>query len=153
MRQTALLELGSNSNMIFLLQCIEARFSGAAQGAGAVADCAILFHADLWSLPHLLGHTRPDFSFFKGSRFLRQDGNSLRNSEQSPVGRQCLSRKTDGRLRRHRLNGMMMLTGKGLAGYGHHQRREKNSPSLVLQITSRSLLIRRHRSRWPSALG
>jgi len=91
--------------------------SGAAQGDGAGGDWADLFSADF--MVHYLTYwtTRPDFQvFFNALPILGKDGTLAKIQTDSP-GAGHVFAKTGTFGSEDRLNGMMMLNGKGLAGY------------------------------------
>jgi hypothetical protein len=91
--------------------------SGAAQGDGAGGDWADLFSADF--MVHYLTYwtTRPDFQvFFNALPILGKDGTLAKIQTNSP-GAGHVFAKTGTFGSEDRLNGMMMLNGKGLAGY------------------------------------
>src|SRR6266436_2277740 len=99
------------------LQSANLDLSGAAQGDGAGGDWADLFSADF--MVHYLTYwtTRPDFQvFFNALPILGKDGTLAKIQTNSP-GAGHVFAKTGTFGSEDRLNGMMMLNGKGLAGY------------------------------------
>src|ERR1700722_9971324 len=99
------------------LQSANLDLSGAAQGDGAGGDWADLFSADF--MVHYLTYwtTRPDFQvFFNALPILGKDGTLAKIQTNSP-GAGHVFAKTGTFGSEDKLNGMMMLNGKGLAGY------------------------------------
>src|SRR5882762_9753118 len=99
------------------LQSAKLNLSGAAQGDGAGGDWADLFS------PHFMVHyltywsTRPDYEvFFKALPILGKDGTLAKIQPNSP-GAGHVHAKTGTFGSEDKLNGRMMLNGKGLAGY------------------------------------
>jgi dihydroorotase/N-acyl-D-amino-acid deacylase len=91
--------------------------SGAAQGDGAGGDWADLFSPDF--MVHYLTYwtTRPDYEvFFKALPILGKDGTLAKIQPNSP-GAGHVHAKTGTFGSDDKLNGKMMLNGKGLAGY------------------------------------
>jgi N-acyl-D-amino-acid deacylase len=91
--------------------------SGAAQGDGAGGDWADLFSPDF--MVHYLTHwtTRPDYQvFFNALPILGKDGTLAKIQTNSP-GAGHVFAKTGTFGSEDKLNGKMMLNGKGLAGY------------------------------------
>jgi N-acyl-D-amino-acid deacylase len=99
------------------LQSAKLELSGAAQGDGAGGDWADLFSPDF--MVHYLAYwtTRPDYEvFFKALPILGKDGTLAKIQPNSPAaGRVHAKTGTFGS--DDKLNGKMMLNGKGLAGY------------------------------------
>ncbi|MHB8502406.1 MAG: D-alanyl-D-alanine carboxypeptidase/D-alanyl-D-alanine endopeptidase [Candidatus Acidiferrales bacterium] len=99
------------------LQAANLDLSGASQGDGEGGDWADLFSPDF--IAHYLAYwsTRPDFPvFFKGLPILGKDGTLAKIQNSSPaVGHVFAKTGTYGS--EDKLNGKMMLNGKGLAGY------------------------------------
>ncbi|HTF26670.1 MAG TPA: D-alanyl-D-alanine carboxypeptidase/D-alanyl-D-alanine-endopeptidase [Candidatus Limnocylindria bacterium] len=111
-----LLEAGFKVEHDFL-QSAKLDLSGAAQGDGAGGDWADLFSADF--MVHYLTYwtTRPDYQvFFKALPILGKDGTLAKIQTNSP-GAGHVFAKTGTFGSEDKLNGMMMLNGKGLAGY------------------------------------
>src|SRR5207248_7488434 len=111
-----LLEAGFKVERDFL-QSAKLDLSGAAQGDGAGGDWADLFSADF--MVHYLTYwtTRPDYQvFFKALPILGKDGTLAKIQTNSP-GAGHVFAKTGTFGSEDKLNGMMMLNGKGLAGY------------------------------------
>jgi N-acyl-D-amino-acid deacylase len=99
------------------LQSAKLDLSGAAQGDGAGGDWADLFSPDF--MVHYLTYwaTRPDYEhFFKALPILGKDGTLAKIQTESP-GAGHVHAKTGTFGSEDRLNGKMMLNGKGLAGY------------------------------------
>src|SRR5260370_18129814 len=99
------------------LQTAKLDLSGAAQGDGAGGDCADLFSPDF--MVHYLTYwtTRPDYQvFFKALPILGKDGTLAKIQTSSP-GAGHVFAKTGTFSSEDKLNGKMMLNGKGLAGY------------------------------------
>lgn len=91
--------------------------TGASQGDGAGGDWADLFAPDF--ICHYLAYwkTRPDFDlFFKALPILGKDGTLAKIQVQNPAAGHVFA-KTGTFGSEDRLNGRMMLNGKGLAGY------------------------------------
>jgi len=91
--------------------------SGAAQGDGAGGDWADLFSPDF--MVHYLSYwtTRPDYQvFFNALPILGKDGTLAKIQTSSP-GAGHIFAKTGTFGSEDKLNGKMMLNGKGLAGY------------------------------------
>ncbi len=91
--------------------------SSAAQGDGAGGDWADLFSPDF--MVHYLTYwtTRPDYQvFFKALPILGKDGTLAKIQTSSP-GAGHVFAKTGTFSSEDKLNGKMMLNGKGLAGY------------------------------------
>ncbi len=99
------------------LQSAKLNLSGAAQGDGAGGDWADLFSPDF--MVHYLAYwtTRPDYEvFFKALPILGKDGTLAKIQPNSP-GAGHVHAKTGTFGSEDKLNGRMMLNGKGLAGY------------------------------------
>jgi dihydroorotase/N-acyl-D-amino-acid deacylase len=99
------------------LQSAKLDLSGAAQGDGAGGDWADLFSPDF--IVHYLTYwtTRPDYEvFFKALPILGKDGTLAKIQINSP-GAGHVHAKTGTFGSEDKLNGKMMLNGKGLAGY------------------------------------
>ena len=99
------------------LQSAKLDLSGAAQGDGAGGDWADLFSPDF--MVHYLAYwsTRPDYQvFFKALPILGRDGTLAKIQITSP-GAGHVFAKTGTFGSEDKLNGKMMLNGKGLAGY------------------------------------
>jgi len=99
------------------LQSAKLDLSGAAQGDGAGGDWADLFSPDF--MVHYLTYwtTRPDYEvFFKALPILGKDGTLAKIQTSSP-GAGHVHAKTGTFGSDDKLNGKMMLNGKGLAGY------------------------------------
>jgi N-acyl-D-amino-acid deacylase len=99
------------------LQSAKLELSGAAQGDGAGGDWADLFSPDF--MVHYLTYwtTRPEYQvFFKALPILGKDGTLAKIQTQSP-GAGHVFAKTGTFGSEDKLNGKMMLNGKGLAGY------------------------------------
>ena len=99
------------------LQSAKLDLSGAAQGDGAGGDWADLFSPDF--MVHYLAYwtTRPDYEvFFKALPILGKDGTLAKIQPSSP-GAGHVHAKTGTFGSEDRLNGKLMLNGKGLAGY------------------------------------
>ena len=91
--------------------------SGAAQGDGAGGDWADLFTPDFIVHYMIYWSTRPDYEvFFKGLPILGKDGTLAKIQVNSP-GAGHVFAKTGTFGSEDKLNGKMMLNGKGLAGY------------------------------------
>jgi PBP4 family serine-type D-alanyl-D-alanine carboxypeptidase len=91
--------------------------TGASQGDGAGGDWADLFSPDF--ICHYLAYwkTRPDFDlFFKALPILGRDGTLAKIQVENPAAGHVFA-KTGTFGSEDRLNGRMMLNGKGLAGY------------------------------------
>ena len=99
------------------LQSAKLDLSGAAQGDGAGGDWADLFSPDF--MVHYLTYwtTRPDYEvFFKALPILGKDGTLAKIQINSP-GAGHVHAKTGTFGSEDKLNGKLMLNGKGLAGY------------------------------------
>lgn len=99
------------------LQSAKLDLSGAAQGDGAGGNWGDLFSPDF--MVHYLTYwtTRPDYQvFFKALPILGKDGTLAKIQTQSP-GAGHVFAKTGTFDSEDKLNGKMMLNGKGLAGY------------------------------------
>ncbi len=99
------------------LQSAKLNLSGAAQGDGAGGDWADLFSPAF--MVHYLTYwtTRPDYEvFFKALPILGKDGTLAKIQPNSP-GAGHVHAKTGTFGSEDKLNGRMMLNGKGLAGY------------------------------------
>ncbi|HET8924914.1 MAG TPA: D-alanyl-D-alanine carboxypeptidase/D-alanyl-D-alanine-endopeptidase [Candidatus Acidoferrum sp.] len=99
------------------LESAKLDLSGAAQGDGAGGDWADLFSPDF--MVHYLTYwmTRPDYPvFFKALPILGKDGTLAKIQTNSP-GAGHVFAKTGTFDSEDKLNGKMMLNGKGLAGY------------------------------------
>lgn len=99
------------------LQSAKLDLSGAAQGDGEGGDWADLFSPDF--MVHYLTYwtTRPDYPvFFQGLPVLGKDGTLAKIQTSSP-GAGHVFAKTGTFGSEDRLNGKLMLNGKGLAGY------------------------------------
>jgi PBP4 family serine-type D-alanyl-D-alanine carboxypeptidase len=91
--------------------------SGASQGDGEGGDWADLFTPDF--MCHYLSYwkTRPDFEvLFKGLPVLGKDGTLAKIQQDSPAAGHVFA-KTGTFGSEDKLNGRLMLNGKGLAGY------------------------------------
>jgi len=91
--------------------------SGASQGDGAGGDWADLFSPDF--MCHYLAYwkMRPDFAlFFSGLPVLGKDGTLARIQKENPAAGHVFA-KTGTFGAEDKLNGRLMLNGKGLAGY------------------------------------
>jgi D-alanyl-D-alanine carboxypeptidase/D-alanyl-D-alanine-endopeptidase (penicillin-binding protein 4) len=91
--------------------------SGASQGDGAGGDWADMFSPDF--MVHYLAYwyTRPDFEiFFKGLPILGKDGTLAKIQTANPAAGHVFA-KTGTFGSDDKLNGRLMLNGKGLAGY------------------------------------
>jgi len=100
-----------------LLQSAKLDLSGAAQGDGLGGDWADLFSPDF--MVHYLTYwtTRPDYQvFFHALPILGKDGTLAKIQTASP-GAGHVFAKTGTYGSEDRLNGKLMLNGKGLAGY------------------------------------
>jgi len=110
------LNAGFNVERDFL-QLAKLDLLGAAQGDGAGGDWADLFSPDF--IVHYLTYwtTRPDYqAFFKALPILGKDGTLAKIQPSSP-GAGHVFAKTGTFGSEDKLNGKMMLNGKGLAGY------------------------------------
>ncbi len=99
------------------LHSAKLELSGAAQGDGAGGDWADLFTPDF--MVHYLAYwaTRPDYQvFFKALPVLGKDGTLAKIQTNSP-GAGHVYAKTGTFGSEDKLNGKMMLNGKGLTGY------------------------------------
>lgn len=99
------------------LQDAKLDLSGASQGDGAGGDWADLFSPDF--ICHYMAYwtTRPDFDkFFAGLPILGKDGTLAKIQVNSPAAGHVFA-KTGTFGSNDRLNGKMMLNGKGLAGF------------------------------------
>src|SRR6266487_76423 len=99
------------------LQSAKLELSGAAQGDGAGGDWADLFTPDF--MVHYLAYwaTRPDYQvFFKALPVLGKDGTLAKIQTNSP-GAGHVYAKTGTFGSEDKLNGKIMLNGKGLTGY------------------------------------
>jgi len=99
------------------LQAANLDLSGASQGDGEGGDWADLFSPDF--IAHYLAYwsTRPDFSvFFKALPILGKDGTLAKIQVNNP-GAGHVFAKTGTFGSEDKLNGKMMLNGKGLAGF------------------------------------
>jgi PBP4 family serine-type D-alanyl-D-alanine carboxypeptidase len=99
------------------LQAAKLDLSGAGQGDGAGGDWADLFTPDF--MVHYLTYwaTRPDYEvFFKALPVLGKDGTLAKIQTESP-GAGHVFAKTGTFGSEDRLNGKLMLNGKGLVGY------------------------------------
>src|SRR5256886_13768102 len=99
------------------LQSAKLALSGAAQGDGAGGDWADLFSPDFMVNYLTYWTTRPDYQvFFSALPILGKDGTLAKIQTNSP-GAGHVFAKTGTFGSKDKLNGMMMLNGKGLAGY------------------------------------
>jgi len=99
--------------------------SGAAQGDGAGGDWADLFTPDF--MVHYMKYwsTRPDLqTFFKGLPILGKDGTLAKIQVKSPAAGHVFA-KTGTFGSEDKLNGKMMLNGKGLVGFVFTQEGKK----------------------------
>ncbi len=91
--------------------------SGVAQGDGAGGDWADLFSPEFMCSYLAYWTTRPDYDvFFRALPILGKDGTLAKIQKQNP-GAGHVFAKTGTFDSEDRLNGKMMLNGKGLAGY------------------------------------
>lgn len=91
--------------------------SGVAQGDGAGGDWADLFSPEFMCSYLAYWTTRPDYdTFFRALPILGKDGTLAKIQKQNP-GAGHVFAKTGTFDSEDRLNGKMMLNGKGLAGY------------------------------------
>ena len=110
------LRAGFKAEQAFL-QDARLDLSGAAQGDGAGGDWADLFSPDFIVHYMIYWSTRPDYDvFFKGLPILGKDGTLAKIQTNSP-GAGHVFAKTGTFGSEDKLNGKMMLNGKGLAGY------------------------------------
>jgi len=110
------LHAGFKAEQTFL-QDAKLDLSGAAQGDGAGGDWADLFSPDFIVHYMIYWSTRPDYDvFFKGLPILGKDGTLAKIQTNSP-GAGHVFAKTGTFGSEDKLNGKMMLNGKGLAGY------------------------------------
>jgi len=110
------LHAGFKAEQAFL-QDAKLDLSGAAQGDGAGGDWADLFSPDFIVHYMIYWSTRPDYDvFFKGLPILGKDGTLAKIQTNSP-GAGHVFAKTGTFGSEDKLNGKMMLNGKGLAGY------------------------------------
>jgi len=110
------LRAGFKAEQAFL-QDAKLDLSGAAQGDGAGGDWADLFSPDFIVHYMIYWSTRPDYDvFFKGLPILGKDGTLAKIQTNSP-GAGHVFAKTGTFGSEDKLNGKMMLNGKGLAGY------------------------------------
>jgi PBP4 family serine-type D-alanyl-D-alanine carboxypeptidase len=110
------LRAGFGVERVFLKEAM-LDLTGASQGDGAGGDWADLFAPDF--ICHYLAYwkTRPDFDlFFKSLPILGKDGTLAKIQVQNPAAGHVFA-KTGTFGSEDRLNGRMMLNGKGLAGY------------------------------------
>ncbi len=99
------------------LQSAKLDLSGASQGDGAGGDWADLFSPDFIVRYLTYWSTRPDYAtFFKALPILGKDGTLAKIQANSP-GAGHVFAKTGTFASEDKLNGKMMLNGKGLAGY------------------------------------
>ncbi len=107
------------------LQSAKLNLSGAAQGDGAGGDWADLFSPDFIVTYLTYWTTRPDYEvFFKALPILGKDGTLAKIQTNSP-GAGHVHAKTGTFGSEDKLNGKLMLNGKGLAGYVITKAREK----------------------------
>jgi dihydroorotase/N-acyl-D-amino-acid deacylase len=107
------------------LQSAKLNLSGAAQGDGAGGDWADLFSPDFIVSYLTYWTTRPDYEvFFKALPILGKDGTLAKIQTNSP-GAGHVHAKTGTFGSEDKLNGKLMLNGKGLAGYVITKAREK----------------------------
>jgi dihydroorotase/N-acyl-D-amino-acid deacylase len=107
------------------LQSAKLNLSGAAQGDGAGGDWADLFSPDFIVTYLTYWTTRPDYDvFFKALPILGKDGTLAKIQTNSP-GAGHVHAKTGTFGSEDKLNGKLMLNGKGLAGYVITKAREK----------------------------
>jgi dihydroorotase/N-acyl-D-amino-acid deacylase len=107
------------------LQSAKLNLSGAAQGDGAGGDWADLFSPDFIVTYLTYWTTRPDYEvFFKALPILGKDGTLAKIQTNSP-GAGHVHAKTGIFGSEDKLNGKLMLNGKGLAGYVITKAREK----------------------------
>jgi PBP4 family serine-type D-alanyl-D-alanine carboxypeptidase len=91
--------------------------TGASQGDGAGGDWADLFSPDFMCRYLTYWHSRPDFQIlFKGLPILGKDGTLAKIQTDSPAAGHVYA-KTGTFGSEDKLNGRVMLNGKGLAGY------------------------------------
>jgi N-acyl-D-amino-acid deacylase len=110
------LHAGFKTEQAFLQEA-KLDLSGAAQGDGAGGDWADLFSPDFIVHYLIYWSTRPDYDvFFKGLPILGKDGTLAQIQTNSP-GAGHVFAKTGTFGSEDKLNGKMMLNGKGLAGY------------------------------------
>ena len=110
------LRAGFKAEQVFL-QDAKLDLSGAAQGDGAGGDWADLFSPDFIVHYMIYWSTRPDYDvFFRGLPILGKDGTLAKIQTNSP-GAGHVFAKTGTFGSEDKLNGKMMLNGKGLAGY------------------------------------
>src|SRR5712691_7219728 len=110
------LRAGFKAEQAFL-QDAKLDLSGAAQGDGAGGDWADLFSPDFIVHYMIYWSTRPDYDvFFKGLPILGKDGTLAKIQTNSP-GAGHVFAKTGTFGSEDKLNGKMMLNGKGLTGY------------------------------------
>jgi PBP4 family serine-type D-alanyl-D-alanine carboxypeptidase len=110
------LRAGFGVERVFLKEAM-LDLTGASQGDGEGGDWADLFAPDF--ICHYLAYwkTRPDFDlFFKALPILGKDGTLAKIQVQNPAAGHVFA-KTGTFGSEDRLNGKMMLNGKGLAGY------------------------------------
>jgi PBP4 family serine-type D-alanyl-D-alanine carboxypeptidase len=110
------LRAGFGVERVFLKEAM-LDLTGASQGDGAGGDWADLFSPDF--ICHYLAYwkTRPDFDlFFKALPILGRDGTLAKIQVENPAAGHVFA-KTGTFDSEDRLNGRMMLNGKGLAGY------------------------------------
>jgi PBP4 family serine-type D-alanyl-D-alanine carboxypeptidase len=110
------LQAGFGVERVFLKEAM-LDLTGASQGDGAGGDWADLFSPDF--ICHYLAYwkTRPDFDlFFKALPILGRDGTLAKIQVANPAAGHVFA-KTGTFGSEDRLNGRMMLNGKGLAGY------------------------------------
>lgn len=99
------------------LQDAKLDLSGASQGDGEGGDWADLFSPDFIARYMAYWSTRPDFSiFFKGLPILGKDGTLAKIQVNNPAAGHVFA-KTGTFGSEDKLNGKMMLNGKGLAGF------------------------------------
>jgi N-acyl-D-amino-acid deacylase len=110
------LRAGFKTEQAFLQEA-KLDLSAAAQGDGAGGDWADLFSPDFIVHYMIYWSTRPDYDvFFKGLPILGKDGTLAKIQTNSP-GAGHVFAKTGTFGSEDKLNGKMMLNGKGLAGY------------------------------------
>jgi dihydroorotase/N-acyl-D-amino-acid deacylase len=99
------------------LESAKLELAGAAQGDGAGGDWADLFSPDFMVRYLTYWTTRPDYQvFFRALPILGKDGTLAKIQTQSP-GAGHVFAKTGTFGSEDKLNGKVMLNGKGLAGY------------------------------------
>lgn len=121
------------------LQQANLDFSGASQGDGAGGDWADLFSPDFMCRYLAYWTTRPDFDiFFRALPILGKDGTLAKIQVDSPAAGHVFA-KTGTFDSEDRLNGKMMLNGKGLVGYVHTKSGRKLAFAAYVNHVSLSL--------------